>query len=312
MRQRTVERSTPVEAVKLHARPLAQLILKPRAQVMCIARQRHVQHHRQIGLDRTRSHHCAAQVELLPYRSHQVYVARRPALMQPLRNAHQRRACAAVVHRRTGHARALKLLEGRLVDHRATHLNAEFPDLIVTGSSDIDEQIGHQVHLVFLFRGRGVVSLGAEYAGMPFAILRTNQQLQAGQNFFRNAAQAVHLNVAIRLDAAHDETQLVHVTEDHHARMGGAGGPLDFGDHVANVVNCNFLRKGAQIFNQLVGHLVFIAAGGWRQHKLLQGIEHVHEKSLLYSLACVSKARMAISMPAGSVATASASSVSQG
>ena len=164
----------------MHTGPLPHLVLKFRGQVLGIPRQGDIQGDGQVGLYGPGGHHGAAEIELLPDRPHQIHVTAGRSLLELSGNLNQRRAGAPVVHGGARDLVAAQLLEGRLIDHRATDIDPHAVDLLGAGCSHVDEEGRNQIHLVFLFRGGGVVCLGTEDAGMPFAILAADHQLQPG------------------------------------------------------------------------------------------------------------------------------------
>ena len=119
---------------------------------------------------------------------------------------------------------------------RQAHANPPVVHLGVRNRTDIDEQIGHHIHLVLLIGRCSVMALHPEHTACQLSIDTNKNQLQPGQDLFGDPAHTIDLDQSVRLDLSNDEADGIHVGVNHNTGSRGIR-PGEMGDDVSRPVD---------------------------------------------------------------------------
>ena len=132
----------------------------------------------------------------------------------------------------------------------------------------IDRQLGCAQNRVFLVLPGGVVILVSNHAGNITPLAHTQQHGLRGQRPFRHAAHPVNPDCAVIVDSANDESQLIHMGENHDAW--GVRITLKTDDQIAKRVGAPGYPKIRKPSFDGAPHPVFMAAQPRNLHQLAQ------------------------------------------
>ena len=156
---------------------------------------------------------------------------------------------------------------GELADegHRVAHLDSQCRHLARAGRADVDVHVSDRGRPRQLFCRLQVPRFRANDAEVA-----VDGNATTGQEGIRRAAKAIETQKAVRLDAFHDEPDLIEVSADHQLRPVLAAAPR--GRDVAITVDVHGIRQSLHTLTEILDEGLLESGGAVEGDQVLQRV----------------------------------------
>src|ERR1700722_2202313 len=152
------------------------------------------------------------------------------------RDLYDHGAAGAIVDRGSSDPVTLKRDRFRRIDHGRTDLDAGGQGGFGAREARVDDDLLVGDDTILVLGACRVVALVADDCADIASLADTDEKLLRGERPFGDAAEPLKPDESVRLDFAYDESELVHVGQQHHAwpvRVAMRGG-----DQIAKPIGC--------------------------------------------------------------------------